>query len=297
MAPAGERVGELDEVLGAHQGGHAEDRPARLPGQQHGERARGGHHAEADAVVEPVQRRLRQPARRHRARHRQLGGEGRQHMAEEEDPGRTGGADPAFQGADDEGEEDPVRGVQPARDPQGARDEHDERLVGEVRGVGAGVAQQLVDGGLVAEVAVDRGGEEDKTVDEAEGGTGRSGEHPPRPRPPPRTPGRPPRPGRLAAHRGAGRARRTDAAGRTGVGRAREAVEGGMGCGVFARRNPAGRPRRATVCGYTPGGAALPRAVGPRAVGVHHSHLGLTPLARRLAPHRETRVRRPHPPH
>lgn len=229
MTPAGEGVGELDEVLGAHQGGQAEDRPARRAGQQHGERARGGHHAEADAVVEAVQRRLRQPARGHRARHRELGGEGRQHMAEEEDPGRAGGADPAFQGADDEGEEDPVRGVQPARDPQGARDEDDDRLVGEVRGVGAGVAQQLVDGRLVAEVAVERGGEEDQTVDEAEGGAGGRGEHPPRPRPPSRTPGRPPRTGHSSGLRGTGR------------GGVVEGVSGTGGGGAVARRNPAGR--------------------------------------------------------
>ncbi|GGX82784.1 hypothetical protein GCM10010324_30590 [Streptomyces hiroshimensis] len=168
MAPAGEGVGELDEVLGAHEEGDAQDGPLRALPQQPGERADAGHHAEADAVVEAVQRGLGQLPRGHGARDRQLGGEGGQHVAEEEDAGGAGPAGPALQRGDDEDEDDPVQRVQAAGYPQGAGQQDDERLFDQVRGVGAGLAQELVDGGLVAVVRVDRRGQQDQAVEERE---------------------------------------------------------------------------------------------------------------------------------
>ncbi|MCQ8768913.1 hypothetical protein NQU55_03830 [Streptomyces sp. AA8] len=89
-------------------------------------------------------------------------------MAEEEDAGGAGAADPALQRGDDEDEEDPVQRVQAAGYPQGARQQDDERLFGQVRGVGAGLAQEHVDRGLVAVVRVERGGQQDQAVGERE---------------------------------------------------------------------------------------------------------------------------------
>lgn len=168
MAPAGEGVGELDEVLGAHQEGEAEDGPLRARPQEPGERAYAGHHAEADAVVEAVQGGLGQPPGGDGARDGQLGGERGQDVAEEEDAGGAGPAGPPLQGGDDEDEEDPVQRVQAAGYPQGAGEQDDEGLLGQVRGVGAGLAQEVADGGLVAVVRVDRGGEQDQRVEERE---------------------------------------------------------------------------------------------------------------------------------
>ncbi|GAA0407255.1 hypothetical protein GCM10010357_30270 [Streptomyces luteireticuli] len=107
MPPAGQRVGELDEVLGAHQGRPAEQDPLGARRLEAGERPQGGHQPEADAVVEPVQRGGREPAGGDGTRHRQLGRQGRQDVAEEEDPGGAQSPDAPLQGAEDGGEGQP----------------------------------------------------------------------------------------------------------------------------------------------------------------------------------------------
>lgn len=181
MPPTGQRIREFHQVLGAHQGGGAQQRP--LPGRalEARQRAETGHQAEADAVVEPVQRVGRQPAGGDRAGHRQLGRQGRQHMAEQEDAGRAQPAHAPLQGAEHRGERPAEEGPEPAGDPQGAGEQDDQRPVGQVGRVGAGVAQQLVDGGLVAELGVDRGAEQDEAVAEGEGRGPRGGDQLPQP--------------------------------------------------------------------------------------------------------------------
>ncbi len=128
---------------------------------------------------------LRQSAGGDRARDRQLGGEGGQDVADEEDAGGTGAADAALERGEDEREDRPVRGVQPAGHPQGTGDEDEQRAVREVGGVGAGVAQQLIDRLRVAVVGVDGGGDQDQAVEErerrAEGGGEQPAEGPERP--------------------------------------------------------------------------------------------------------------------
>lgn len=87
MAPVGERVTQFEQVARQHHAHPAERQHPRQRGEESGERAHARHQPEADAVVEAVQRRLRQMPGDHGQPDRDLRGERRDDMAEHEHRG------------------------------------------------------------------------------------------------------------------------------------------------------------------------------------------------------------------